>query len=151
MTALPRRNPAVADGGLPGTLHPGLRSQGLPCIPHRCFPKAHQELCPCSDLLPPPQRKGGTSSQESCSWSILESFLSLLSLDLRPIPSPCPPFFSVRFPGGRNRWAFLEKPLSAFSTSLLPPPLAFKNQALQLPWQLCRADLLLPAGHRYST
>lgn len=31
------------------------------------------------------------------------------------------------------------------------PPLAFKNQALPLPWQPCRADLLLPAGHRYST
>lgn len=70
---------------------------------------------------------------------------SLFSSPAAPPPPPHPGL------GERNRWSFLEKPPKCLLHLPSPLPLPLGASALRLPWQLSRADLLLPAGHRYST
>lgn len=127
MTALPRRNPAVADGGLPGTLHPGLRSQGLPCIPHRCFPKAHQELCPCSDLLPPPKEGGHIQSGK-----LLLEHLGVFSLPSFSRPEahsfPLPPIFFSEVSWGKKQMGFSRKAAECLLHLPSPPPLPLRTK-----------------------
>lgn len=106
-------------------------------------------------LLASPIKKGSTFSQESCSWSILESFLTLLSLDPR-----CPFFFpSFPHPSRLTSWeketdGFFQKSHHVPSPPpFSPTPLAFRSlsTAVAMVTVQGRLDLLLPAGHRYST
>lgn len=97
-----------------------------------------------------PQRKGSTSTQESCSWSTL--VFPLPSFSRFQMPIPFLPFPHLQL-------GFLGKETDGFSqrSHHMPSPPPFFPHPLPLRASEChchgncRVDLLLPAGHRYST
>lgn len=133
LTDLPRRNLAVADKWPSRTAPPRPKVIGPTLYPaHGSFTDASTRTC--LDLCPyqwlaSSERKGSTTSQESCSWSILESFISLLSLDPRCPFLPCPPPRPLHpaWLGGKKQMVFSRKAAQVPSPPPFSPPFAFRS------------------------
>lgn len=149
LTALPKRNLAVADKSPPSPVPCGYEVTGLTLIPAPGL-----LLGCCRHSRPKPLFLSGTCLHPQEGKHIqpgkllLERFGVFFIFSLQTQVPISHPFPQLSFVGNRNRWAFPEKSPHAFPTSLLLP-LPLGNAAPWLPWQPGRADLLLPVGQRH--
>lgn len=146
MTAPPRRKPAAADTG----------PLGLPPRPEATGPTLHPAQMPSpgptqtfilvSDVPHPKGRKTHPVRKAAlgASWGLSPPSLSRPSCLFLSCFSPQLGFL------GKQQMGFSREAITCLS-HLPSRPLPLGASALRLPWQLSKADLLLPVGQRHST